>query len=221
MKKEKVSTRTKALFIGAIALVLLSVGSVASAAGSRSSFVELVAEKVAALLVGGQIEAPLGDLLGAASNRPIQLVHDYVNGLFVSGSQIFDKDANATLPGTLSVTGASSFTDAATFNKHIITGGGTPTVAVGGASWAAGTLTGNDSKGVVSSTPAAGTAGQITVNFATAWGAAPICVISAADTNTATSSEIVYVTSSVSSFAINYKSAANPVANKWNYHCIQ
>lgn len=48
-------------------------------------------------------------LVGGVSNRPIQLVYDFVNGIFVSGSQIFDSNANATLPGSLRVTGSSTF----------------------------------------------------------------------------------------------------------------
>lgn len=61
----------------------------------------------------------VGEALIGAASRPIYYVYDYVNGLYVSGSQIFDSNANATLPGTLSVTGTTTLTGSLTYKQSI------------------------------------------------------------------------------------------------------
>lgn len=152
--------------------------------------------------------------------------------------------------GAMTVTGASSFTGAVTLtnltatnvtstnlavsgattlatttiNAHLIVGAGTPTVAVGGAGWTAGTLSGDDVTGSVSSTPAASVAGQITVNFTTVYASAPVCNISLASTlgaSPSTSTNSVFVTSSASAFSINFPTPTVPQAYRFNYICLQ
>lgn len=144
-------------------------------------------------------------------------------GFETDGAAYFDSSVSISGNGSLTVTGTVSLSTT-TINGHVITGGGAPsaTPVVGGTSWTAGTLSGNDVAGAVSSTPAASTPGQITVNFGTAFASAPVCTITLANAIvTATSTDFVFVTSSANNFSINFPVAVPPQAYKFNYHCLQ
>ncbi len=91
---------------------------------------------------------------------------------------------NATVTGTLVVTGAATFNNTLTVNGHIISGNtsGTTTVAVntgGAGTGASASVSGNDTSGVITintgTGAAAGTLG--TVTFANAYGSAPKVII--------------------------------------------
>lgn len=153
--------------------------------------------------------------LGSTQTYPLHLVQNPT-----SFDQVFAWGGLENA-GTLWQTGAMNVSTTPTFGLHLGTSGAVPTLAVGGAGWTAGTISGNDIKGVVSSTPAANTAGQITVNFATAYTVAPICDATPANSVTVTTTNDIFVTTTVSGFSINYQNPANPVANLWTYQCIQ
>lgn len=168
-------------------------------------------------LIGWQIIAHVPTLhsLGATQTYPL---HALTNPTSLDQLFTWGVVENA---GTLWQTGAMNVSSTPTFGLHIGTSGATPVVAVGGAAWTAGTISGNDIKGMVSSTPAAGTAGQITINFAVPYTIAPVCDATPANSATVTTTADIFVTSSVSSFSINYPNGANPVANLWTYQCLQ
>lgn len=77
---------------------------------------------IVALVVGGIIGAGVRPAeegtFGATANRPVEYIYDFVNGFFVSGSQVFDSTGNITVKGEV-----NTFGDAVT-----------STVQVGGAS---------------------------------------------------------------------------------------
>lgn len=130
--------------------------------------------------------------------------------------QIFNRlDLGETAGGSVFVTGT-------TLLAHLLsTSNAVPTVAVGGAGYAAGiTLAGStDVKGTVSSTVATANSGLITVNFFSAYTSAPVCVATPAVLNAQT--DTYFVTSSISSFSINTPAGLTAGAHQWNYHCIQ
>ena len=122
VKSKKMSTKkgikAAAMYVVALALSILVIGNVVKAQVG-GNFLDLLAEKVSNQLLSGTQNTQNGETMVGASNRAIQYVYDYANGIYVSGSQIFDSSANTTLPGTLAVTGASTFTGAATFNGNV------------------------------------------------------------------------------------------------------
>ncbi len=90
---------------------------------------------------------------------------------------------NATVTGTLTVTGAATFNNTLTVNGHIITGNtsGSTTVAAeaGAGAGASASVSGNDTSGTITlNTGTGAAAGDLaTVTFANAYGAAPQVVI--------------------------------------------
>jgi hypothetical protein len=231
----------KKLLIGLVSIGTLVIGSVAYAQSSfLDRLLELTSTKITNAVMGTQSQGELK--LGATQTYPLHTVQNpsSYDQLFTWG--VLENAGTTWLTGavgvssTLTVSGATtlassltvgtSFSAATTtLSGHLISGGGTPAApVVGGASWVAGTLTGNDTAGTVSSTAAASTPGQITVNFATAFSSAPRCVISLANTLAgvdATSTGRVFVTSSVSAFSINFPIAVPPSAYVFNYLCLQ
>lgn len=226
-----------ALGLGIVGALVLVGGAVASSGSFLDKLLELTSTKLANQLSGTQ-GAPVEETLGATQTYPLHFLnataYDQVftwGGLENAGVTWLTGAVNAsstmtisgatTLGSSLTVSGALTAATT-TVNGHLIVGAGTPTVAVGGASWAAGTLSGDDVTGFVSSTAAASTPGQITVNFGAAYAVAPICTISLANVVTnATSTGAVFVTSSLSAFSINFPLAVAPQAYVFNYHCLQ
>ncbi len=117
LNKKRPNYKALVAYVALIAVSLFTVGRLVKAYSGETS--GDVFESGAVKNVYYQVAETAKDMgeavLGAAS-RPIYYVYDYVNGFYVSGSQIFDSSANATLPGTLSVTGASTFTGAMTLS---------------------------------------------------------------------------------------------------------
>lgn len=109
MNKKRPSYKTLAVFVALVAVSVFAMGRLVTAySGSTSGdvFESGSVKNVYFQVAEGTKE--LGEALLGAASRPVYYVYDYVNGLYVSGSQIFDSSANATLPGTLSVAGDTS-----------------------------------------------------------------------------------------------------------------
>jgi hypothetical protein len=100
------------IILGVVVLVVSLVLEVVSIA-------KIFSEKVVKVEQTGES----GQLVGGTSvSRPIYYIYDYINGFFVSGSRIFDSNANATLPGSLRVTGSSTFAGDTRAASLVLTG---------------------------------------------------------------------------------------------------
>jgi hypothetical protein len=105
-----------------------------------------------------------------------------------------------------------------------------PTVAAviaGAGTGATATISGNDTKGQITLTTGSGSYGtgaQATVTFARNYNSAPIVILTAADADAAVAWDAhdVYVTSTTTTFSINFGVAeAAGVEMVFNYHCLE
>jgi hypothetical protein len=110
MNKKRPNYRAIAAYVALFAVALFATGRLvkAYAGGTTERVIEHVDNYYEAAKSSEAVQQVEG-MIGAAANAPIYYVYDFVNGFFVRGYQIFDGNANATLPRTLAVTGAASF----------------------------------------------------------------------------------------------------------------
>jgi hypothetical protein len=100
------------IILGVVVLVVSLVLEVVSIA-------KIFSEKVVKVEQTGES----GQLVGGTSvSRPIYYIYDYINGFFVSGSRIFDPNGNATLPGSVQITGSSTFSGDTRAASLVLTG---------------------------------------------------------------------------------------------------
>lgn len=120
MNKKRPNYKALVAYVALIAVSLFAVGGLVKAysGGTSGDVFESGAVKNVYIQVA-ETAKDMGEAVLGAASRPIYYVYDYVNGFYVSGSQIFDSNANATLPGTLTVTG--SVTIASTVNSRVST----------------------------------------------------------------------------------------------------
>ncbi len=111
-----------------------------------------------------------------------------------------------------------------TFFQHLVSSGAAPSAAATGSGYSVTTPVtgGTDLRGQISAAVAALTAGAVTVTFHTAYGAAPLCQASPANSAAAVdSAKGVWVTSATGTVTLNFPSTVTGGAELWNYECIQ